>query len=64
MRTCRGGVLITEEQSELGASLGVEQQQGLALLEGLYCPGDWRGTGRHRTGNRLICQKMSHMPEI
>lgn len=36
--TCRGGVLITEERSRLGASPGVEQQQGPALLAGPVQP--------------------------
>lgn len=65
--TCREGVLITEERSRLGASPGVEQQKGQAVLEGLYSPGDQRGTARPRTGNRLvqyISLKMSHKAEI
>lgn len=53
-KTCRGGLLITEERAGLGASPGVELQLGPALLEGLYGPGDQRGTARRRTGNRLI----------
>lgn len=55
--TCRDGVLITEERSRLGASPGVEQQKGQAVLEGLYSPGDQRGTARPRTGNRLYLSK-------
>lgn len=38
--------LITEEPGGPGASPGVEQQPGPALLEGLYSPGDHRGTAR------------------
>ena len=52
--TWRGGVLITEDQARLGASPGVEQQQVLALLEGLCSPRDQRGTARPSTGNSLI----------
>lgn len=46
--TCYREELITEEQAGLGASPRVEQQQSPALLEGLYSPGDHRGTARNR----------------
>lgn len=46
--------MIRDERGGLGASPGVEQQLGSALLEGLYSPGDQRGTAKPRTRNRLI----------